>query len=450
MRKIALLTVPFLILGFGSVWADDAGLKADEDAAMKVVAPKVEIGGHSHLTFGIDLDTNATGFKSDNHVDLKVTLIPKNTVNTGMMPDADDLYAYVELKDFKWEINSADGSGKTSKPSITTKLFMGPFSVKTYSSPSVVVDFVDPKDDDKKGDPGYPDFVDLKTEYKGSAGLTLGYKLDPVDLSLGVLSMDDWTQDKPDDKDKDACHYHGDDPDTKDKVEGPEHVRACKGDEKDNLNDDNAYAFLGTIKLAIGDDANVETRVAYAHEYASGGSPIGIGSKATFDLGDIDPHVAFDAAIPPDGSDVPFDVGAGLKWDISPNDDKSYFETTLMMHAPGGDAEQNLGVQATLKEGDADEGALEGLGASLTLDLYNLTSDESEWGVTVDAHYKVNDIKPFFMVKFSNAGDAATSFKAGLELTMIEHLTSTLQYKSDDITGGTDKGEVTAALKIAY
>ena len=441
MRKIALLTVPFLIIGFGSVWADDPGLSADDAASMSAAAPVVELGGHSHLTFGIDLDSNATGFKADNQVDLKVTLIPKTTVDTGMMEDTDDLYAYVELKEFKWEVTSADGSGKTSAPSITTKLFMGPFSVQTYSSPSVKIDFVDPKDDDKEGDPGYPDVVDKKVEYGGSAGLTLGYKIAPVDLSLGVISMDDWTQDDPDDKDKLDCHTHDEDG----------KVTACKGDPDENRNDDNAYAFLGTIKLDIGDNADLETRVAYAHQYDEDGSEIGIGAKATFDLGDIDPNIAFDAGIPPSGDgDIPFDVGAGLKWDLSPNDDKSYFETNLMMHAPGGDAEQNLGLSATLKEGDADEGALLGLGASLTLDLYNLTSDDSEWGVTVDAHYKVNDIKPFFMVKFSNAADAKTAFKAGLELTMVEHLTTTLQYKSDDITGGTDRGEVTAGLKIAY
>ena len=223
-----------------------------------------------------------------------------------------------------------------------------------------------------------------------------------------------------------------------------------RNESPDNRNDDNAYAFLGTVKLDIGDDADLEARVAYAHAYEEDGSDIGIGAKATFDLGDIDPHIAFDAAVPPDGDSVPFDVGAGIKWDISPNDDKSYFETNLMMHAPGGDAEQNLGLSATLKEGDGDDGALLGMGASLTLDLYDLTSAESTWGVKVAAHYKVNDIKPFFSVDFSNAEGAGTAFEAGLELTMIEHLTSTLKYASDDITGGDDQGVVTAALKLKY
>ena len=54
------------------------------------------------------------------------------------------------------------------------------------------------------------------------------------------------------------------------------------------------------------------------------------------------------------------------------------------------------------------------------------------------------------MVNFSSAPKAPTAFKAGLELKVIDYLTTTLMYASEDITGGTDKGEVTAELKIEY
>ncbi len=428
MRKIALLTVPLLVFGLFSLSADmmvdPAGVSA-------------KVSGETTLTWGLDLDSNATGFTNEMKTNLEVTVIPKTSSDTGMM-DTDDLYAYIKLKDFKLVANK-DG-GATTAPGIETKLIMGAFSITTYSAPTVEVDFVDPKDDDESGDPGYPDFTDLSTDYAGSGGLTLGYKLAPVELSLGVISENDWSESDEADQDVDACHKHDE----------TGKVTACKGEQKPDRNDDNAYAFLGTVKLDIGDDADLEARVAYAHAYEEDGSPIGIGAKATFDLGDIDPHIAFDAAVPPDGDSVPFDVGAGIKWDISPNDDKSYFETNLMMHAPGGDAEQNLGLSATLKEGDGDDGALLGMGASLTLDLYDLTSAESTWGVKVAAHYKVDDIKPFFSVEFSNAEGAGTAFEAGLELTMVKHLTSTLKYASDDITGGDDQGVVTAALKLAY
>ena len=440
MRKIALLAVPLLILGLVSVSADP--MMAEDGITAKV-------SGDATLTWGIDLETNATGFTNEMTSNFEVTIYPKQSADTGMM-DMDDLYAYIKLKDFKWVADK--DAALTTAPGIEAKLIMGAFSITTYSKPVIDIDYVDPKDDDEDGDPGYPDFLDIATEYTGSGGLTLGYKIDPVTLSLGVLSANDWTADDAPDKDKLDCHTHNMDT-TGDVAEGT--ITACKDaipddggvGNKDGNNDENAYAFIGTIGLKIGDNANLEAAVAYGHEYDE--KPIGIGAKATFDLGDIDPYIAFDGRIPEDGAGIPWDVGGGIKWNLSA-DEKSSFSTDLMMHAPA-DADSTVGISATLKEGDADEGALAGLGASLTVDLIDLTGETSTWATTIDAHYKVEGIKPFFLVKFSNADTASTAFKAGLELSMIDHLVTTLQYSSDNITGDEpDRGEVTASLKISY
>jgi hypothetical protein len=440
MRKIALLTVPMLIIGLFSVSAD-----------VMVNSPiSAEVSGNSTLTWGIDLATNATGFENKHEADLKVTIVPKAAVDTGMM-DTGDLYAYIELKDFEWVVTSADGQGKTTAPSVTTKLIMGAFSIKTFSGPTVKVDYVDTVDgDDDNGDdkedefPG-PDFDDVATAYTGM-GLTVAYAIDPVILSLGVVSENDWTESKPDPENKDVvdCHTHGPNDD------GDIVLMKCPADDKDDQNDENAYAFIGTINLAIGENADLEAKVAYAHEYTAGGyentDDIGVGAKATFNLGDITPHIAFDTAIPSGGAAIPWDVGGGVKWNLSA-DEKSSFSTDLMMYSPSvGDSK--LYVAASLVEGEGDDGALEGMGATLTVGLNDAAGD-SEWNARVKASYKVEGIKPYFELAFGSKDDAMTSFKAGLELTMIAHLTTTLQYASEDI-GGTDQGEVTTALKISY
>lgn len=429
MRKIALLTVPLVILGLVSLHAEemDAGPMVSD-------APKVELKGNSTLTFGIDLETNATGFTNTMETDLKVTLIPKATSDTGMN-GMGDIYGWVELKDYKWEVTSADGSGATTAPSITTKLFVGPFSITTYNKPTIEVDYVDPKDDDDD------DADDVETDYSGSGGLTLGYELDPIDLSVGIISENDWKDDDPAVPAHADCHMHAADGTIED---------CSKPANDDDRNTANAYAFLGTIGVDVGDSANVEMAVAYGHEYDP--KPIGIGAKATFELNDtIHPHVAFDGKIPEGGAAIPWDVGSGLKWDLS-DDDKTYFETDLMMYIPPA-GNSTLGISATLKEGDEDKGALESLGATLTLRLNDLTSQtgKTSWAADVAAHYKVSGIKPFFDVSFSDKEGAATKFTAGLELSMVEKLVTTIQYKSDNITGSEpDKGEVTAALKISY
>ena len=150
MRKIALLTMPLLVFGLFSLSADEM-----EMMGPTVNSPvAVEVSGEATLTWGIDLDTNATGFRSANKSDLKVIIVPEQTAtrpDDGMM-DTDDLYAYIELKDFKWEVTSADGQGKTSAPGVTAKLIMGAFSIKTFSGPTVKVDYVD--DNDKDADDG--------------------------------------------------------------------------------------------------------------------------------------------------------------------------------------------------------------------------------------------------------------------------------------------------------
>ena len=211
------------------------------------------------------------------------------------------------------------------------------------------------------------------------------------------------------------------------------------------------------MNLDIGEDADLEAKVSYAHEYSTGGivtppstlhDEIGIGAKANFNLGDITTHVAFDTAVPSDGATIPWDVGGGVKWNLSA-DEKSHVSTNLMMYSPAvGDSK--LYVALSLVEGDGDDGALEGMGANLTVGLDDAAGD-SNWNAKVGASYKVNDIKPYFDVSFGSADEAKTAFKAGLELTMIKHLTTTIQYKSTGIGGAdADPGEVTAALKIKY
>jgi len=375
MRKIALLTVPLLILGLFSLSADVT----------------TSVSGDATLTWGVDLGTNATGFTNAQTSNLEITIVPEASSATDV-PDGDDLYAYINLKDFKWVANG-DGTGVTV-PSVEAKLVLGAFSITTYSAPTIEVDYVVADND-------------VTTSYTGNGGLTLSYDLEPLTVSLGVLSADTWV---------------------------------------DGANEDNAYAFLGTINLSIGDDASLDASIAYGHEYDS--KPVGIGAKATFDLGDVDPHIAFDGSIPDDGSDIPWDVEAGIAWNLSDDETSSFTTVVKMTSASAGDSV--VSVSASLTEGAGDEGSLEGLGAGLSIALDDVTGTSSTWTATIDASYLVDGIKPFFEVEISNETDADTSFKAGLELSMVDHLTATIQYESTDISGGTDAGQVTGILKISY
>ena len=133
MRKIALLAVPLLILGLVSVSADPMMAEGGPTARSVVNAT---------LTWGIDLETNATGFTNES-MDVQLRghhLSEQSAVDTGMM-DTGDLYAYIKLKDFKW-VADKDAS-LTTAPGIEAKLIMGAFSITTFSAPTVKVDYVD-------------------------------------------------------------------------------------------------------------------------------------------------------------------------------------------------------------------------------------------------------------------------------------------------------------------
>ena len=442
MKKISLLLVVLLAAGSASLYGQ------------MMIGTEFTVTGDATATVGYDIDDEQFGFKNEANSSIKLELVPESSVNNGDMVDMSGWHGYIELNDFKWVANDADGVAVTA-PGVTAKLIMGAFSIQTFSSPDLEIDYVDAQDadladgTDEDEFPG-ADFDDVGTTY-GGVGLSVAYDFDPVMLSLGVVSENDWTEDKPDPENKDVvdCHTHGPNDD------GDIVLMKCANEDENDQNDENAYAFIGTINLDIGDDADLEAKVSYAHEYSSGGivtpastehDEIGIGAKANFNLGDITTHVAFDTAVPSGGAGIPWDVGGGVKWNLSA-DEASHVSTNMMMYSPvGGDSK--LYVSLSLVEGEGDEGALEGMGAELTIGLDDAAGD-SHWNANFAASYKVNDIKPYFDVGFGSAETATTSFKAGLELTMIKHLTATLEYSSTDV-GGADKGDVTTALKISY
>ena len=97
MRKIALLTVPLLILGLFSVSADvdlGDGLSAT-------------VSGDATLTWGLDLETNATGFTNASSAGLEITIAAEQSAATDEL-DTDDLYAQISLNDFKWVVDAVE------------------------------------------------------------------------------------------------------------------------------------------------------------------------------------------------------------------------------------------------------------------------------------------------------------------------------------------------------
>ena len=104
-----------------------------------------------------------------------------------------------------------------------------------------MTDLADGTDEDEF--PG-ADFPDVETVYEG-LGLTLAYDFNPVVLSLGVVSEHDWT-DRRDER-----------------VQGQDRLPHKDGDDPTPTPRTMTHTYIPKD----GEDADLEAKVSYAHEY---------------------------------------------------------------------------------------------------------------------------------------------------------------------------------------
>lgn len=163
MKKAIVLLLALAVLG-GAVFAQEAS-----------------ISGSATLSWGIDLDTQATGFNNKADLSLTFPLLAKGTKSKG----ADgDVYGYIEFKDLEWKMVSTDLAAPAQTPtgSITAKLVFKPFELSVYNKPSLAINKA-------------AEISDGEVEYAGvgMSGTALKYISDSLTASVKVLSDNDWT-----------------------------------------------------------------------------------------------------------------------------------------------------------------------------------------------------------------------------------------------------------------
>lgn len=139
------------------------------------------ISGSATLSWGIDLDTQATGFKNAATLSLTFPLLKKGTKSKG----ADgDVYGYIEFKDLEWKMVSTDFAAPAQTPtgSISAKLVFKPFELSVYNKPSLAINKA-------------AMISDGEIQYAGVGmyGTALKYISDSLTASVKVLSDNDWT-----------------------------------------------------------------------------------------------------------------------------------------------------------------------------------------------------------------------------------------------------------------
>ena len=384
MKKLSILLIGLLLVtGFGFA-VDFAGT--------------VSISGEASVTFGVDLNTNATGFRNAGTSTLKVTFVSKQSATKG---GDDGLYGWIEFKDFELTATPAGVAG--SNGAVTAKIVVSPAEIKIFTAPGFAIDkatTIEPADTNEVSVATALDSTYTPANTIG--GITITVPMDPITIALKLASDGDWTN-----------------------------------------NVDNEYVIGTDLTLKV---SPVTLEVALTYGWL-GAAQIGVGTKADVALADVaaglDAYVAADINVPAVG-DLAWDLAVGLTQKLTAKTNVA----AKVYVAPYGVDDMDLDVSLSFTEDEA-EGLIEMVAATVKAELLDLLTDTLTWNVDVTGSYNTGGVKPYF--GFGYGSDEVFNLNGGVYLyaamTGIDNTTIQLHYESADVAVSNGVIWVKAAVK---
>ena len=370
------------------------------------------------MTWGIDLETNATGFQNAMSASIDFDLVSEATEElTG-----DAVYGSIKLADFKAVVDEDDGLTVT-EPSISAKLLLTPaISVGVYGVPGFSLN-------NAEGflHIGADDDTELQAVTGAVAGTTGGISLtyafgDMGSVTVKANSHGSWDTAGAVTQEFD---WVDDDSDIMTVPVWEETVAAATATD----NTDNAYSAGIDVTLTPMDMLSVGLGAVYGDFSAAD-----LGVTATLALDPVDMFgvwAKFDGTLP-DGGDFAFDTSFGVDVDLED-------VATLGVYGYYGSDDLEVGVDAALA-------AVENLSLSVAFDLYTVLTT-SAWATEIALSYNISGIKPYATVNLDSA--SVTGINAGVELTgQVPNTTFKIDWHTDDITN--DMGDIEASVMIAF
>jgi hypothetical protein len=356
----------------------------------------VDVSGSASVTFGVDLNTNYTGFANAASSSVTITLIDEGDGTTG---GDDGLYGEITLEDWELTLSPGDDVVQGSNGTVTAKIIVDPATITIYSAPSFSMD------EAAVIDSGTVE-GDIKTSLaniNGTSinGITISVPAGPATVAVKVASDGDWTE-----------------------------------------NADNEYVVGSHIDLAIA-PLDIDLGVMYGwFGVAVLGASLGVEvdvAPATIDIG-------FDLS---DASgDIDFDIAAGVDVDLTEENadgDAGMVGVDVYFYP---DTTADLDVALSVSEPEAG-GFADMLYATVAFELLDVL-ETLAWNVDVDGGYDTGDIDPYF--GFGYGSDEVFDLNVGVVLkaglTGIDNTAITLDYVSTDLS--TDNGIITAEVEVSY
>ena len=379
---------------------------------------EVTVDGDASLTWGVDLESNATGFQNAASGSIEFDIVSEASEEmTGMA-----VYGSIKLADFAATVNADDGLTVTA-PSVTAELLLtDAISMAIYGAPGFELD-------NAMGflHIGADDDTELNAVKGAVAGTTGGFSLtydfgDMGSATVKAASHGDW-----DAAGAVTAEYDWDDDDD-DATTAPVWAETTAAvTATSNL--DNLYSAGLDVTLTPMDMLSVGLGVVYGDFNAAD-----LGATATLALDPMDMlgvWANLDGSMPNAG-DFVFDTSFGV--------DVTLDAATLGVAGYYGDDDLEVAIDAALL-------AVENLTLTAAFDLYTLIAASGPWAAEVALAYDLGGIKPYATVNLDS--DNVTGINAGVELTgQVPNTTFKIDWDTDDITN--DTGDVEASIAIAF
>jgi hypothetical protein len=361
------------------------------------VTPTVALAGTATVTWGVDLNTNATGFQNATTGSLTITFIAKATASKGA---EDDLYGWIQIKDYSLTLTPTAAGG--SAGTVTAKIVISPIEILIYGKPgmtwgnAVVLEA------------GDTDLAPALVGANTTGGITIVLPVDPAKISVYLVSDGDWTA--------------------------------------ANANTANDYG-IGTDVVVTVDIVKISIGGYYGwlNATASYGATAGAVVTLADVLNGVTVDIGFDVIDP--GT---WEVDAITTVNISEaNADDAKTNVALkVFYSQAADLDVTLGFSEPLAGG-----LIADVSASVMVQLFDLLSGTIVWNVDVDGKYSSGGLAPWF--GFGYGSDTIFDLELGVDLmaafTGIDNTTVTLKYISTQLAPApADVGIITAAVKVAY
>ena len=392
MKKLSILLIGLLLVtgfAFAQEWS-----------------PSIDVSGSASVAFGVDLNNMATGFQNDASSSLSVELIAEVDLTTG---GDDGLYGEITLSDVGYSEDGSPGVG-----GVSAKIVISPIEIIIYSAPGTGFGNVAILDVDG-GDLAPALAADDGFD---NGGITIVIPVDPIEVSIGVLSDGDWTE--------------------------------------NHLQD-----YGATVEATISvDPLTIDLGVLYGFAQQR---DLGVTANVALSLADVvnglDAEVGFDGVLAGiEGAELAWEVDAALTLSISEanaDDDKANVNLGVSYSE---DDDLDLEVGFTEPTGG---GLVDAVGASIAVGVNDLTNDVEDmtFDIAVDIDYSANGLTPYAGFTYQSSDDLITA-KAGIglssDVTGIDNTQVDIAWESDDLTedGGTpaasDLGELVVTVTVSY